>query len=85
MLSLDEAAAVSKEKSADIIAVDDALADLEAMDPRKSRIVELRYFGGMDIEEIAEVLGVSPTTVQRQWRIAKAWLHQAVRRSRGAS
>jgi RNA polymerase sigma-70 factor (ECF subfamily) len=77
-LPLDEAAAVSQEKSAEVIAVDDALKDLAALDPRKSQIVELRYFGGLNIEEIAEVLGISPTTVQRQYRIAKAWLRQAV-------
>ena len=69
-LPLDEAAAVSQEKSAEVIAVDDALKDLSALDPRKSQIVELRYFGGLNIEEIAEALGISPTTVQRQYRIA---------------
>jgi len=57
--------------------VDDALKDLSALDPRKSQIVELRYFGGLNIEEIAKVLEISPTT-QRQYRIAKAWLRQAV-------
>ncbi len=77
-VSLDDAATVSREKTAEVIAVDDALKDLAALDPRKSQIVELRYFGGLDIEEIAEVLEISPTTVQRQWRIAKAWLRQAV-------
>jgi RNA polymerase sigma-70 factor (ECF subfamily) len=77
-LSLDEAVAVSQEKSAEVIAVDDALKDLSALDPRKSQIVELRYFGGLNIEETAEVLKISPTTVQREWRSAKAFLHHAV-------
>jgi len=80
-LPLDEAAAVSQEKSAEVIAVDDALKDLSALDPRKSQIVELRYFGGLNIEEIAEALGISPTTVQRQYRIAKAWLRLAVQQA----
>jgi len=79
-LSLDEAAVVSQKKSAEVVAVDDALKDLSALDPRKSQIVELRYFGGLNIEETAEVLGISPTTVQREWRSAKAWLHKAVRK-----
>jgi RNA polymerase sigma factor (TIGR02999 family) len=77
-LSLDEAAAVSQEKSAEVIAVDDALKDLSELDPRKSQIVELRYFGGLNIEETAKVLRISPTTVQREWRSAKAFLHRAV-------
>jgi RNA polymerase sigma factor (sigma-70 family) len=68
-----------------VIAVDDALRDLAALDPRKSEIVELRYFGGLNIEEIAEVLNISPTTVQRQWRIARAWLRQAVVEGRALS
>ena len=61
-----------------VIAVDDALTELESWDPRKGRIVELRFFGGLSIEETAEVLKVSPTTVQREWRSAKAWLYKAI-------
>jgi RNA polymerase sigma-70 factor (ECF subfamily) len=80
-LPLDEAAAVSQEKSAEVIAVDDALKDLSALDPRRSQIAELHYFGGLNIEEIAEVLEISPTTVQRQWRPAKAWLHEAAQKA----
>lgn len=79
-LSLDEAAAVSQEKSAEVVAVDDALKDLAMLDPRKSRIVELRYFGGLDIAEASEILGISPTTVQREWRSAKAWLYRAIKK-----
>jgi RNA polymerase sigma factor (TIGR02999 family) len=77
-VSLDEAAIVSEERSSELIAVDDALMELEAWDSRKSKIVELRFFGGLSIEETAEVIKVSPTTVQREWRSAKAWLYQAI-------
>ncbi|MGI8733711.1 MAG: sigma-70 family RNA polymerase sigma factor [Pyrinomonadaceae bacterium] len=77
-ISLDETAIVSAGRSAEVIAVDEALTDLESWDPRKGRIVELRFFGGLSIEETAEVLKVSPTTVQREWRSAKAWLHRAI-------
>jgi RNA polymerase sigma factor (sigma-70 family) len=58
--------------------VDDALTDLAERDSRKSQIVELRFFGGLNIEETAEVMGISPTTVQREWRSAKAWLYHAI-------
>ena len=78
-VSFDEAAIVSRERGAELVAVDDALTDLAARDPRKSQIVELRFFGGLNIEETAEVMGISPTTVQREWRSAKAWLYQAIR------
>ena len=78
-VSLDEAAIVSPGRSVEVIAIDEALTDLESWDPRKSKIVELRFFGGLSIEETAEVLKVSVTTVQREWRSAKAWLYQAIR------
>lgn len=78
-VSLDEAATVSEKQAADLIALDDALTSLEAIDPRKSRIVELRYIGGLNIEETAEALGISPATVQREWRSAKAWLYRTIR------
>src|SRR6185436_8580917 len=78
-VSFDEAAIVSRERSAELVAVDDALTGLAAHDSRKSRSVELRFFGGLNIEETAEVMGISPTTVQREWRSAKAWLYQAIR------
>lgn len=77
-VELDEAAVVSEGRSAEVIAVDEALIELESWDARKGRIVELRFFGGLSIEETAEVLKVSPTTVQREWRSAKAWLHRAI-------
>ncbi len=82
-ISLDETAIVSAGRSAEVIAVDEALTDLESWDPRKGRIVELRFFGGLSIEETAEVLKVSPTTVQREWRSAKAWLHRAISEGKG--
>lgn len=78
-VSLDEAATVSEKQAADLIALDDSLTSLEAIDPRKSRIVELRYIGGLNIEETAEVLGISPATVQREWRAAKAWLYREIK------
>jgi RNA polymerase sigma factor (TIGR02999 family) len=78
-VSLEEAAIVFPGRSAEVIAIDEALTDLESWDPRKSKIVELRFFGGLSIEETAEVLKVSVTTVQREWRSAKAWLYQAIR------
>jgi len=75
-VSLDEAAVVSKEKSADFIALDDALKSLAEIDPRKSRMVELRFFGGLSVEETAEALNVSPRTVMREWSLARDWLYR---------
>jgi RNA polymerase sigma factor (TIGR02999 family) len=75
-----EDAAVIPERSVDLIALDEALNDLATLDPRKSRMVELRYFGGLSVEETAEVLGVSPVTVMRDWSAAKAWLLRAISR-----
>lgn len=77
-LAFDEALAPSEERSVDLIALDDALKDLLALDPRQSQIVELRFFGGLTNEEVGEVLQVSPRTVKREWRIAKAWLRRAI-------
>jgi RNA polymerase sigma-70 factor (ECF subfamily) len=71
---LDEDALVARERGPSLIALDDALTALANVDPRKSRVVELRYFGGLSVEEAAAVLHVSPETVQRDWRVAKAWL-----------
>jgi RNA polymerase sigma factor (TIGR02999 family) len=73
-VSLSEAAAVALEQSAEVMALDDALEKLEKIDRRKSRIIELRFFGGMSIEETAEALQVSPGTVMREWTFARAWL-----------
>ena len=76
-VSLDEAPVVSQEPRADLIAVDDALNALAAIDPRKSQVVELRFFGGLSVKETAEVLKVSPDTVMSDWKLAKIWfLHE---------
>jgi RNA polymerase sigma factor (TIGR02999 family) len=74
-MSLDDAAPVSVEHSANILALDDALKDLATLCPRQSKVVELRYFGGFSNEEVAEALSVSPETVMRDWRAARAWLY----------
>jgi RNA polymerase sigma factor (TIGR02999 family) len=73
-IPLDEALIVSSEPAADLIALDEALKALAAIDDRKSRVVELRFFGGLSVEETAEVLKISPDTVLRDWKLAKAWL-----------
>jgi RNA polymerase sigma factor (TIGR02999 family) len=73
-VTLDEALMVSPEQDADIVALDDALGQLAALDPRKSQVVELRFFGGLSAEETAEVLKVSRETVLRDWKFAKVWL-----------
>ncbi|HEX5731257.1 MAG TPA: sigma-70 family RNA polymerase sigma factor [Blastocatellia bacterium] len=80
-VSLDEAAMLSEDRAADLIALDDALTELFAVAPRKVRVVELMYFVGLTIEQTAEVLGVSTTTVSREWKSAKTWLHRAISRS----
>jgi len=77
-VSLDEAADLVAERAAGLIALDAALTQLSAIAPRKGQVVELRYFGGLNIDEAAEVLGVSSPTVQREWRAAKAWLYRAI-------
>lgn len=77
-ISLNEGLAVSKEKSIDLLALDEALSRLEKMDERKNRIVELRYFAGLSSEETAEVLGISEITVKREWLKAKAWLFREI-------
>ena len=78
-VTLDEEMLVSTEPRADVVALDDALTALAAIDERKSRVVELRFFGGLGIEETAEVLHVSPETVKRDWKLAKAWLRRELR------
>ena len=73
-VSLSEAAQVPLGKSVDLVALDDALKSLEGLHPRQSRVIELRFFGGLDLEETAHVLGVSVGTVRRDWSLARAWL-----------
>jgi RNA polymerase sigma factor (TIGR02999 family) len=73
-VSFDEALEISTEQSADLVALDDALTALAAVDPRKGQVVELRFFGGLSVEETAHVLKVSSDTVMRDWKMAKVWL-----------
>ena len=75
-LPLDEAAVLTNERAAELVALDEALKSLAKIDERKARVIELRYFGGLSVEEVAEVLGVHPDTVTREWRRARAWLHR---------
>jgi RNA polymerase sigma-70 factor, ECF subfamily len=85
-LELEEALVVATAPGADLVALDDALKALAAVDPRKSQVVELRFFGGLRVEETAEVLKVSADTVMRDWRLAKSWLRRELgqEKSRGA-
>jgi len=82
-VQLDEAAVLSEERASDLVALDDALTSLAEMDPRKSQVVELRFFGGLNIDETAEVLNISSMTVQRDWRWAKAYLHREIGKGGG--
>jgi len=77
---LEEAAGVSKGKAADVIQLDEALTRLAEFDPHQAQLVELRFFGGLSIDEAAGVLGVSRTTIKRNWNLAKAWLARELRR-----
>jgi RNA polymerase sigma factor (TIGR02999 family) len=77
-LETEEAALMSRPRAAELMALNEALDELAKLDPRKSRVVELRYFGGLSLAETAEVLEVSPMTVRRDWRAAKAWLYKRV-------
>jgi RNA polymerase sigma factor (TIGR02999 family) len=80
-VSLDEAIDVSDQRADQLLALDEALKTLAGLDPQQSRVVELKYFGGMTLEETAEVLGVSRATVIREWRMAKAWLYDELSKS----
>lgn len=77
-VSLDEAVIMTDERASDLLALDEALKELAAIDQRKSQVVELRFFGGMTIEETAEFLGVSFNTVVRDWEMARAWLYRSI-------
>jgi len=83
-LTLDDVNAVAASRPLDLIALDDALNDLARLDPQQSRIVELRFFGGLSIEETAEVLDMSPATVKRRWTTARAWLYHEMSQDRQA-
>ena len=79
-VSLEEVATLSRDTANEsLIELDEALQELAVIDPEQGRIVELRYFGGLTIEETAEVLNISPSTVQREWTTARAWLYQAIK------
>jgi|ERR1051326_4177115 RNA polymerase sigma factor (TIGR02999 family) len=77
-LSLDEAISFAEERNVNLVALDDALKTLSILDEQQSRIVELRFFGGLSIKEIASVLDISETTVSRKWNSAKLWLHDQI-------
>jgi RNA polymerase sigma factor (TIGR02999 family) len=81
-VTFDEGLAVTDEKGEDLVALDDAMHALAKFDERKSRVVELRFFAGLSVEETASVLGVSPDTVMRDWRLAKAWLQREMKSGR---
>jgi RNA polymerase sigma factor (TIGR02999 family) len=80
-LSLEEAILVPKQKDVDVLSLDDALKALAKIDPRQSRVVELRFFAGLSLEEISEALEIAPATVQRDWTAARAWLHREISRN----
>jgi RNA polymerase sigma factor (TIGR02999 family) len=77
-LALDRALSVANRRSVDLLALDEALKGLAKLDPQQSRIVELRFFGGLSIEDTSRVLGISPATVKRHWTTARAWLHNEI-------
>ena len=78
-VSLDETALVHDPQGTDLVALDDAMNALSKLDPRRVKVVEMRFFGGLSVEEIAEVLKVSPVTVKRDWRAARTWLYRELR------
>jgi RNA polymerase sigma factor (TIGR02999 family) len=82
-ISLGKALEISQERGPDLVALDEALNSLARLDPRQSRVVELRFFGGLSVEETAEALKVSPETVKRDWRLAKVWLLRELGRGGG--
>jgi RNA polymerase sigma factor (TIGR02999 family) len=80
-LVLDEAVALPKGRDLDLVALDDALNGLAALDPRQCNIVELRFFAGLSIEDTSQALGISPATVKREWATARVWLHDALNKA----
>lgn len=77
-LSLDDALNLSTDSDETMLALDEALNELETIDPQQSRVIELRYFGGLTIEETAEVMNLSPATIKREWAMARAWLYKKI-------
>lgn len=84
-VALDEAGQVSLERAGELLALDEALDELATVDPRKSQVVELRFFGGLNVQETAATLGVSEITVMRDWSTARAWLHRSIAGSAGSN
>ncbi len=84
-MTFDEALIVSNEPREDFVALDDALEALAKFDERKSRVIELRFFGGLSVEETASVLKVSPATIMRDWKLARVWLQREMRGNGPAS
>jgi RNA polymerase sigma factor (TIGR02999 family) len=82
-VAIDVDLLLAPDRLEDVIAIDEALERLAAIDPRQSRLVELRFFVGLDVEEAAEVMGISPVTIKREWRSAKAWLHRELNGKEG--
>jgi RNA polymerase sigma factor (TIGR02999 family) len=80
MITLDEAVALPQRKNVDVVALDDALNTLAEVDPRQSRVVELRFFAGLSLEETSKAMGIATATVQRDWTAARAWLHREISR-----
>jgi len=80
-VDLDEGIAVSKERSAEILLLEDALTRLEQLNPRQAKVVEMRYFGGLSVEEVASVLGIAPRSVKRDWALARMWLFEEIQKS----
>ena len=78
---LEESVIVSKQRTADVVALDEALIKLAEVDPQQARIVELRFFGGLTVEQAADILSISPATVKRNWNVAKAWLARELERN----
>lgn len=80
-LTLQEATALSRQKDVDVVSLDDALDALAKIDPRQSKVVELRFFAGLSLEEISQALDIAPATVQRDWTAARAWLYREIARN----
>ena len=79
-VDLDEGIAVSKERSSEILLLEDALTRLEKINPRQAQVVEMRYFGGLSVEEVASVLGIAPRSVKRDWALARMWLFEEIQK-----
>ena len=82
-LALDDAIALPQQRELDLVALDDALKTLAILDPRQSHVVELRFFGGLSIDDVSNVLGISPATVKREWATARSWLYAELQRQTG--